>query len=97
MEISIKRIAGGADTGGQGETVYGLVVAALKEHQFVVLDFAGVQTATSSFVNAALVQMLDLHSFDEIKRRVRVVRSTRQINEMIKSRLEREASRRSAA
>jgi STAS-like domain of unknown function (DUF4325) len=97
MEISIMKLEGGADTGRQGETVYAVISAALKDRGTVVVDFSGVQTATSSFVNSAFVQLLALYPFDEIKRRVRVVRSTRQINEMIKVRLEREASRPSAA
>ena len=36
--------------------------------------------------------LLDHYSLNEIKRRLRVVHSTRQINSMIKTRLEREAS-----
>jgi hypothetical protein len=37
--------------------------------------------ATPSFVNASFVALLDDSSFEEIKRRIKVVKSTRQINE----------------
>jgi hypothetical protein len=57
-----------------------------------VVSFEGIQTATSSFVNVSFVKLLDDWPLAEIKRRFRVVQSTRQINEMIKSRLAREAS-----
>lgn len=49
-------------------------------------------TATSSFVNAAFVPLLDFVSFVELKRRIKVVDSNRQINEMIRTRMEREAA-----
>jgi hypothetical protein len=50
----------------------------------------GLTTATSSFVNVAFVSLLRTYDLAEIKRRVRIVKSTRQINDMIRSRLERE-------
>jgi hypothetical protein len=55
-----------------------------------VVSFGGVHSATSSFVNSAFVPLLDDISLDDLKRRVRVVRSSRQINDMIKTRLTRE-------
>jgi hypothetical protein len=47
-------------------------------------------TATSSFCNLALVQLLARRKLVDLKERLRVVNSTRQINEMVRSRLERE-------
>ena len=58
----------------------------------VTVSFDGVKTATSSFVNVAFVQLLSSYSFQDIKSRLRVVDLTRQINDMIKSRMEREAA-----
>jgi hypothetical protein len=42
-----------------------------------------------SFVNTSFLKLLEDWTLDELKRRIRVVNSTRQINDMIKSRLER--------
>ena len=42
--------------------------------------------------NAAFLPLLEQYSFDELKRRMRIINSTRQINQQIKSRLEREAA-----
>jgi len=55
----------------------------------VTVSFDGIQTATSSFVSSAFVALLDHLSYADIKERMRVIDSTRQINDMIKTRLER--------
>jgi hypothetical protein len=89
MEISVKDVAGGADTAAQGELVLKTLKSELKQGNEVVVAFDGVTTATSSFTNAAFVPLLSDFSFDHIRTHIRVVRSTRQINEMIKTRLER--------
>jgi hypothetical protein len=94
MVIRIKDISRSADTGEQGDLVYRQIKDALANDSSVVISFAGVATATSSFVNAAFVSLLDVLSFDEIKRRIKVTDSNRQINEMIRSRMEREAANR---
>lgn len=96
MQLSVKELAGSADTASQGETVLGAISAGLKTG-VVTLDFAGVTTATSSFTNAAIVPLLSEYSLDHLKRHLRVVKSTRQINDMIKTRLQRAASDSAAA
>jgi STAS-like domain of unknown function (DUF4325) len=89
VAIRILEIAGGADTSAQGDLVYAKLIAGLRSSQEILVSFDGVKTATSSFVNTSFVKLLEDWSLDELKRRMRVVHSTRQINDMIKSRLER--------
>jgi STAS-like domain of unknown function (DUF4325) len=89
--ICVKELAGGADTAAQGERLFAALTDALQATDIITVSFVDVQTATSSFVNLAFVPLLLTFSLDEIKRRVRIVNSTRQINEMIKMRLTREA------
>jgi hypothetical protein len=91
MVLSVQQIAGSADTAAQGEALYVTLANALKSNGAVTVSFAELQTATSSFVNLAFVPLLTTFSLDEIKHRIKIVQSTRQINEMIKARLEREA------
>ncbi len=91
MVVRILDIVTGADTADQGQHVLGHIRAALQTGSDVVISFDGVQSATSSFVNSAFVPLLDDLSLDDIKRRVTVVRSSRQINDMIRTRLTREA------
>jgi hypothetical protein len=97
MELSVLKIAGGADTSDQGELIKSHLVKAITANEPISLTFEGVQTATSSFVNTSFVALLSEFSLEQIKRNVRVVKSSRQINDMIKTRLEREASKSAAA
>jgi hypothetical protein len=87
MVIQVLHLAGAADTQDQGAVVYLELVEALKQHQVVSISFAGIDIATSSFVNTSFARLLELMTLDDIKKRIRVTSSTRQINEMIKRRL----------
>jgi hypothetical protein len=89
VAIRIFDVAGGADTSAQGDLVYAKLIAGLRSAQDIEVSFDRVKTATSSFVNTSFVKLLEHWPLDELKRRMRVVHSTRQINDMIKSRLER--------
>ena len=93
MEILIKQIAGGADTAAQGEVVLRSLIDPLKQGGQVIVNFDGVTTATSSFTNAAFVPLLADFSMEQIRKRLRIVRSSRQINDMIKTRLDRESAK----
>jgi STAS-like domain of unknown function (DUF4325) len=90
--IVIARISGRADTAQQGAAVHQALQAVLSRPGSIDVDFQGITTATSSFTNLAFVQLLTKWGLQELKHRLRVVNSTRQINEMIKSRLEREGN-----
>jgi STAS-like domain of unknown function (DUF4325) len=92
MVIRILDIVPGADTAAQGALVHDKLRAALAKDGRVTISFDGIDISTSSFVAAASLPLLEQHTFDELKRRMRVVNSTRQINQLIKSRLEREAA-----
>jgi hypothetical protein len=92
MVIRILDLVSGADTATQGSVVFVRVRDALAGNNSVTVSFGGVKTATSSFVNAAFVQLLDAMTFSDVKARLRVVDSTRQINDMIKTRMERTAA-----
>jgi hypothetical protein len=92
MVIVIKHVVQSADTGDQGEVVFSQLRQAMMSERAVVVSFEGIRTATSSFVNTAFVQLLSSFTLAEIKERLRVINSTRQINDMIRTRLEREAA-----
>jgi hypothetical protein len=93
MVIRILDMASGADTADQAVAVFARLHDAMSEPgEQVTISFDGVKTATSSFVNVAFVQLLVTHSLREIKSRLRIVKSTRQINDMIRTRMEREGS-----
>jgi hypothetical protein len=89
VTIRILDVVPGANTYEQGGRVFDVLKQALHGTGPVVVSFDSVQTATSSFVHAAFVALLDHFSYADIKARLRVVDSTRQINDMIKTRLQR--------
>lgn len=90
--IHIKHIVDSADTADQGAVVFAHLSPVLAGNDDVVVSFDGVTTATSSFVNTAFIPLLKMGSLAMIKSRLKIIRSTRQINDMIRSRLEREAN-----
>jgi len=63
----------------------------------VIVSFAGVDTVTTSFVNAAFVPFLETIGFEAFKRRVRIVDATRPTIDLIKHRMNFEARRHAAA
>ena len=93
MATWVSEIVPTCDTEEQGAAVYDAIVRTLAVSDVATVSFVGIDTTTSSFVNAAFVPLLEILAFEEIKRRVRVVDSTRQIRDMVKSRLISEASR----
>src|ERR1700742_2939082 len=95
--IAVAKIAGSAATAAQGGLVYQALEQALTQAGPVVVDFDGINTATSSFTNLSFVKLLSTRKLRDIKKRLRVVNSTRQINEMIKSRMEREGGGKAVA
>jgi uncharacterized protein DUF4325 len=92
MVIRILDIVTGADTSEQGAAVLGRLQSALSVNQIVTVSFRGINTATSSFVSTGLVPLLQDIKLNDLKRRLQIVDSTRQINDMIKTRLNREGS-----
>lgn len=84
MVVRICDLISGADTADQGRFVQQVIAAALNQEPKVVVSFKGIQTASSSFVHAAFVPLLASYSLDELKKRMDVVDSNRQINDMIK-------------
>ena len=56
MVIRIADIVRSADTAEQGEAVFARLRQTMVANAEVTLSFEGVRTATSSFVNTALVQ-----------------------------------------
>lgn len=87
MVIKVIDIAAGANTEAQGEAVLRHLRDSFLFSDKIIISFEGIHTATSSFVNAAFVPLLDAMSFDEIKMRLKIVSSAKQINDMVRARL----------
>ncbi|WP_373889861.1 STAS-like domain-containing protein [Massilia sp. H6] len=77
-----------------GQKIYDVLCPRLTRGERIELSFDGVDTVPSSFINTSLIKLLDVVSFDTIKTNLRFVNTTKQINEMIKSRFDFEVNRR---
>jgi hypothetical protein len=84
MVIRVSNIVKDADTSDEGNAVLPTLVQELERDGTVSISFAGIDTVTSSFVNAAFYPLLTSIPISELRRRLRIIDSTRQINDMIK-------------
>jgi len=89
--IRVVDVVGAADTADQGNLLRARILPMLRTGGQVRLSFDGVVSATSSFVNAAFVEVLTSVPFDRFKAQVKIVDATGQINEMIRTRMTRAA------
>lgn len=69
-----------------GAVIGDMLRSAFARNESVVLSFQGVTDVPSSFVNAALISLLDSYSFDFIKAHLRVTDASHQIVDMIQRR-----------
>lgn len=92
MVITVRNVSRYADTNVQGDMLFRAMLDALRLRESITVDFAGVQNATSSFVNSSFVRLLDHYSFPVIQRRLRIIGVNRQIANMIRSRMQFEAA-----
>ena len=74
-------------TSQDGEVIRRLISDGFKRGEKVTLSFSGVGDVPSSFVNAALVALLDDFNFDYLRSHLEIVDSNSQINDMIRRRL----------
>jgi hypothetical protein len=66
--------------------IFSIVAPLIERGEDVVLSFEGVDAVPSSFINAAVVRLIEVVSLSEVKKHLGVIHSTRQINELIRSR-----------
>jgi len=77
-----------------GAVIYALVSEKLRSKEKVVISFQGVEWVTSSFVNTALVDLLEEYDFPYIRKQLDFIDTTNKINDMIKSRFKYEVQQR---
>lgn len=97
MVIRVKDLAPAAYTNDDGDVVHAAIAAEIARAGAATVSFEGVDGVTSSFVNSALVPLLELYGFDGFKAKIRIVDATKPTIELIKHRLNFEAKRLPAA
>lgn len=80
-----------------GQIIHDVIVDKLGEDAVLTVSMEGVDWVPSSFVNSAFITLLDMLAFSDIKKRLKFVNTTSQINEMIRTRFNFEANKRSSA
>lgn len=73
-------------TNADGDVIKEQILRHFKSGEKVSLSFAEIDSVSSSFLNSALIELLDNYSFDFIKSNLGFVNSTKAINEAIKRR-----------
>jgi hypothetical protein len=71
-----------------GDTIFNIIGPVIQRGEDVVLSFEGVEAVPSSFINAAIVRLIEIVSLKEIKTHLKVIKSTRQINALIRGRID---------
>ena len=69
-----------------GLKIFEVILPLLQKELHVTISFEGVKTVPSSFVNTAFINLLEHIAFDDIRKNLSFTKSTKQINEMIKTR-----------
>jgi len=69
-----------------GELIYRVLSEEIRAGREVVVSFSGIRSIPSAFVNAALIKLLEEFDFEQIRRLLVIVDSTKQINALIKDR-----------
>lgn len=69
-----------------GDVIFRLISPHVKNGEDVVLSFDGIDAVPSSFVNAAIVRLVEVVSLGEIRKHLKITSSTKQINDLIRSR-----------
>jgi hypothetical protein len=88
--VVISDVVSGCNTNQEGDIIYNLISRPIIDGQVVTISFQGQNSVTSSFLNSAFVPLLDKVSFDQIKKRLRIVDSNKFINEMVIRRFKQE-------
>jgi len=92
MVIRIHILTGSADTAEQGTVLFNKMSAGIQEHGHVTVSFDQIDIATSSFVTASFVALLRRMSYLDLTSKVKVVKATGQIADMIKTRVKKAAA-----
>lgn len=88
VRIRILEHVSAASTYEDGGKIFALVRQHIAAEEVVELSFEGISSVPSAFINAGIVQLLEEFPFSQIKTYLRVVNSTKHINQLIKSRFD---------
>ncbi|MCT1181731.1 DUF4325 domain-containing protein [Lactococcus lactis] len=87
VTLSVKRVISDfSNNNVSGQVLFNSIKNHLDEQESVLVSFEGISELSSSFVNSAFIELLTFYDFNYIRDNVKFTHSTRQINDLIKSR-----------
>ncbi|MGT2749641.1 STAS-like domain-containing protein [Streptococcus orisasini] len=86
VKIIVKDVVDNCSDNISGLKILTLVEEALRAGEEVTVSFEGVSYVSTSFVNSAFINLLENFTFNTIKTKLSFVKSTIQINKLIKER-----------
>ncbi|MEY8462963.1 STAS-like domain-containing protein [Streptococcus merionis] len=93
VTIIVKDIVANHSDNASGQQLYEVIIDELTRHESVTISFEGIPYISTSFVNTAFINLLQDYTFPQIKEKLKFTRTTKQINELIKSRFAFETTR----
>lgn len=84
MVIRVKDHVHQFNTAADGAVIATAIRAAMSKENLVKLSFSGISDVPSSFINAAIVSLLDDFTEKQIKQKLKIEDVTAQIAEMIR-------------
>jgi hypothetical protein len=88
MVVKVLEHVRSASSYDDGEVIFKLILPLVKSGERVVVDFSGVTSVPSAFVNSAFIRLLEHVPFSQVKATLSFTQSTRQINQLIRSRFD---------
>jgi len=96
VNIRVKDYVDQVYSNDDGKIIYNELKKELARSNKIAVSFKEISALNSSFVNSAFIELLEDYDFQFIKENLRFVDSTKQINNMIKSRFSFEVNHRKA-
>ncbi|UYT10740.1 STAS-like domain-containing protein [Lactococcus garvieae] len=75
-----------SNNNASGEILFQQIKNLFENQESVVVSFQGISDISSSFVNSAFIDLLNEYDFDYIRKNLKFINSTKQINSLIKDR-----------
>lgn len=94
MVIEILNHAERCYSNDDGKIIQDVIRNHFNNNESVTISFKNISGVTSSFVNTALIELLDDFDFNFIKKHLKFSNTTKQINDMIRDRFKFEVKKR---
>ncbi|MGB0799330.1 MAG: STAS-like domain-containing protein [Planktomarina sp.] len=91
VTIKVNALVSSCVTNDDGKVVSKAIRQGLDACDSVTLDFFGIDTVSTSFVNSSIIVLLDDFDVEAIKGRMLITRASKQIGNMIKMRVSSES------